>query len=159
MASRWLSTAFVLAMFAPHPATALDWEIERNFRYFLYPSDVAMQRVARDLYVAEKGASPTPLQLEELMNGGGFWSAKTRRGRRHEKELADRMAARRRRHALSIDQATESRGGAGPACLGTGARPARLGEPPRPRAVAVAPARGDADRLYRDLLESGPAAA
>ena len=56
---RILSTAFILGLFAPHSAIALDWEIERNFRYFLYPSDVATQRVGRDLYIAEKGATPT----------------------------------------------------------------------------------------------------
>ena len=41
---RILSIAFILGLFAPHSAFALDWEIERNFRYFLYPSDVAAQR-------------------------------------------------------------------------------------------------------------------
>src|SRR5271166_3521112 len=72
------STAFLLALLAPRAALAIDWEIERNFRYFLYPSDVAIQLVARDIYVAEKGASPSPSpgQLEELMNRGGFWSIK-----------------------------------------------------------------------------------
>ena len=69
---RILSTAFILGLFAPHSAFALDWEIERNFRYFLYPSDVAAQRVGRDLYIAEKGATPTPEQLEIFMNGAGF---------------------------------------------------------------------------------------
>ena len=69
-------TAFLLATLAPRAALAIDWEIERNFRYFLYPSDVAIQLVARDLYVAEKGASPSPGQLEDLMNRGGFWSIK-----------------------------------------------------------------------------------
>jgi hypothetical protein len=73
---RLLQTAFILGVLAPHSALALDWEIERNFRYFLYPSDVAIQRLARDLYVAEKGTSPTPEQLEKLMNGGGFWKTK-----------------------------------------------------------------------------------
>jgi hypothetical protein len=63
-------------LFAPPSACALDWEIERNFRYFLYPSDVAAQRVGRDLYIAEKGATPTPEQLEIFMNGAGFWTAK-----------------------------------------------------------------------------------
>jgi hypothetical protein len=76
IAHRFLSAAFILALFAPHPAFALDWEIERNFRYFLYPSDMAAQKVARDLYVVEKGATPTPEQLENLMNGGGFWGMK-----------------------------------------------------------------------------------
>src|ERR1700748_849974 len=73
---RLLSTAFFLGLFAPHPACALDWEIERNFRYFLYPSDVAAQRVGRDLYIAEKGSTPTPEQLENFMNGAGFWTQK-----------------------------------------------------------------------------------
>ena len=54
---RFLSIALILCLFAPHRAFALDWEIERNFRYFLYPSDVAAQRVAHDLYVAQKGAA------------------------------------------------------------------------------------------------------
>src|SRR5271165_2535390 len=73
---RLASTAFLLALLAPRAALAIDWEIERNFRYFLYPSDVAIQLVARDIYVAEKGASPSPGQLEDLMNRGGFWSIK-----------------------------------------------------------------------------------
>jgi hypothetical protein len=76
IAHRFLLTSFFLGTFAPHSAFALDWEIERNFRYFLYPSDVAAQRVARDLYIAEKGANPTPEQLEKLMNGADFWTTK-----------------------------------------------------------------------------------
>jgi hypothetical protein len=76
IAHRFLSAAFIVGLFAPHSALALDWEIERNFRYFLYPSDMAAQRVARDLYVAQKGATPTPEQLEKLVNGGGFWRTK-----------------------------------------------------------------------------------
>ena len=39
-------------------------------------SDMAAQRVARDLFVVQKGATPTPEQLENLMNGGGFWRTK-----------------------------------------------------------------------------------
>jgi hypothetical protein len=73
---RFFPAAFILGFLAPHSAFALDWEIERNFRYFLYPSDVAAQRVARDLYIAQKGATPTPEQLEKLMNGGGFWTTR-----------------------------------------------------------------------------------
>jgi hypothetical protein len=76
IAHRFLSAAFIVGLFAPHSALALDWEIERNFRYFLYPSDMAAQRIARDLYVVQKGATPTPEQLENLMNGGGFWKTK-----------------------------------------------------------------------------------
>jgi hypothetical protein len=72
---RFLLAALVLGAFA-RPALALDWEIERNFRYFLYPSDVAVQRVARDLYAAKNGAAPTPEQLEKFMNGPAFWTAK-----------------------------------------------------------------------------------
>ena len=41
IAHRFLLAAFMVGLFAPHSAFALDWEIERNFRYFLYPSDVA----------------------------------------------------------------------------------------------------------------------
>ena len=70
IAHRFLSAAFIVGLFAPHSALAFDWEIERNFRYFLYPSDMAAQRIARDLYVVQKGASPTPEQLENLMNAG-----------------------------------------------------------------------------------------
>ena len=76
IARRFLSTTFMLCLFVPHSAFALDWEIERNFRFFLYPSDVAAQRVARDLYIAQKGAPPTPEQLEKLMNGATFWTTK-----------------------------------------------------------------------------------
>ena len=73
---RFLLAAFIVGLFAPYSAFALDWEIERNFRYFLYPSDMAAQRVARDLYIVQKGAPPTPEQLDNLMNGGGFWKTK-----------------------------------------------------------------------------------
>jgi hypothetical protein len=76
IAHRFLLIAFIVGLSAPHSAFALDREIERNFRYFLYPSDVAAQRVARDLYIVQKGATPTPEQLENLMNGGGFWKTK-----------------------------------------------------------------------------------
>jgi hypothetical protein len=44
---------------ASWPAQALEWEIERNFRYFAYPSDVAVQRVARDLYVSKNSKTQT----------------------------------------------------------------------------------------------------
>ncbi|HEX9170799.1 MAG TPA: hypothetical protein VF886_18035 [Roseiarcus sp.] len=73
---RFLWAAFLVGFLAPRAALALDWEIERNFRYFLYPSDVAAQRVARDIYAAEKGAPPTPEQLEGFMNGPAFWTTK-----------------------------------------------------------------------------------
>ena len=68
--------AFILGSLAPQAALALDWEIERNFRYFLYASDVAAQRVGHDLYTAENGAAPTPEQLEKFMNGAAFWTTK-----------------------------------------------------------------------------------
>jgi len=32
IAHRFLSAAFIVGLFAPHSAFALDWEIERNFR-------------------------------------------------------------------------------------------------------------------------------
>src|ERR1700693_6618251 len=73
---RFRLAALILGAFAPRTALALDWEIERNFRYFLYPSDMAAQRVARELYIVQKGATPTPEQLENLMNGGSFWGTK-----------------------------------------------------------------------------------
>ena len=74
---RFLLASFILGFLAPRAALALDWEIERNFRYFLYPSDVAAQRVARDLYAAKNsGAAPTPEQLEHFINGPAFWTTK-----------------------------------------------------------------------------------
>jgi hypothetical protein len=74
---RVLLASFILGFLAPRAALALDWEIERNFRYFLYPSDVAVQRVARDLYAAKNsGAAPTPEQLEHFINGPAFWTTK-----------------------------------------------------------------------------------
>ena len=74
---RFLLASFILGLLAPRAALALDWEIERNFRYFLYPSDVAAQRVARDLYAAKNsGAAPTPEQLEHFINGPAFWTTK-----------------------------------------------------------------------------------
>jgi hypothetical protein len=57
------------------PAYALDWEIERNFRYFEYPSDVALHRVAREIYAAKhQGSEPTPAELEAFINDQDFWS-------------------------------------------------------------------------------------
>ena len=41
-------------------ASPLQWEIERNFRYFLYPSDVATQRVARDILTERRIMRPHP---------------------------------------------------------------------------------------------------
>jgi len=78
MISRQLfSAAFALLLLGSHSAFALDWEIERNFRYFLYPSDVAAQRVARDIYLATHGgAAPTPEQSELQINGADFWTTK-----------------------------------------------------------------------------------
>ena len=73
---RFRLAALILGVLAPRTALALDWEIERNFRYFLYPSDVATQRVGRDLYIAENGVAPTPEQLEKFMNGPVFWTTK-----------------------------------------------------------------------------------
>jgi hypothetical protein len=57
------------------PAYALDWEIERNFRYFEYPSDVDLHRVARDIYATKhRGSEPTPAELEGFINDQDFWS-------------------------------------------------------------------------------------
>ena len=76
IAHRILSIAFVLGLLAPRAAFAIYWVIERNFRYFRYPSDLAAQRAALDLYIAEKGAAPALEELEKLMNGVAFWSTK-----------------------------------------------------------------------------------
>jgi hypothetical protein len=73
---RFFLAVLILGSLAPEAAFALDWEIERNFRYFLYPSDAAAQRVAHDLYAAENGAAPTPEQLEKFMNGPDFWTTR-----------------------------------------------------------------------------------
>jgi hypothetical protein len=44
---------------------ALDWEVERNFRYLVYPSDAAIPRVAADAYFGQRGrvASRDDLEL------------------------------------------------------------------------------------------------
>ena len=76
LSPRSVVAALAAFFFASHSAFALDWEIERNFRYFLYPSDVAVQRVARDIYVAQHNAAPTPEQSELQVNGAGFWTTK-----------------------------------------------------------------------------------
>ena len=73
---RFLFTTIVVSLFLPRTALALDWEIERNFRYFLYPSDVAVQRVARDIYIEKHGSPPNAEQFEALINGPGFWTTK-----------------------------------------------------------------------------------
>ncbi len=81
-----------LIVFWHQTAMALEWEIERNFRYFLYPSDVAVQRVARDIAMAESSAKcrtaadadavkancvlPTPEDMEHLLNDPSFFFKK-----------------------------------------------------------------------------------
>jgi hypothetical protein len=157
IAHRFRPIAFILCLFASHRAFALDWEIERNFRYFLYPSDVAAQRVARDLYIAQKGATPTPEQLEELMNGSGFWTMKLGQAGDLRKrwpidwprddsatpyQLIAQMRAREGRPPLVPEQELDP----------------RLGEPPGPRAYAIASTRRHPDGVDRDLLESVPKA-
>src|SRR5262245_15099422 len=52
---------------------ALDWEIERSFRYFRYASDEAVHRIAFDLLILDNIAR-TPENIERLLNGGRFWS-------------------------------------------------------------------------------------
>ena len=72
--TRFASVLAVGLTLLSHSAFALEWEIERNFRYFLYPSDAAVQRVARDIYAAENGKPPTPEQSERQLNGEGVWT-------------------------------------------------------------------------------------
>ena len=89
---RALGLSVGLIVFWHQAAMALEWEIERNFRYFLYPSDVAVQRVARDIAMAESSAGcrtaadadaikancvlPTPEDMEHLLNDASFFFAK-----------------------------------------------------------------------------------
>jgi hypothetical protein len=69
-------TLLILAFGLPASSCfALDWEIERNFRYFVYPSDVAIQRVAADMYAESRGHAASPEDLEIYLNGPGFWTA------------------------------------------------------------------------------------
>ena len=50
--------AFILGSLAPQAALALDWEIERNFRYFLYRlRRGGAARGARPLYRRERRGS------------------------------------------------------------------------------------------------------
>jgi hypothetical protein len=68
--------AFLLSLVAAEAglAAGLDWEVERNFRFFQYNSDVALQRIAFDLFEAEQHKKPNPEELEKYLNGPGFWS-------------------------------------------------------------------------------------
>ena len=97
---RFRLAALILGVLAPRTALALDWEIERNFRYFLYPSDVATQRVGRDLYIAENGVAPTPEQLEKFMNGPVFWTTKLSEADDLAKNWPIDWSRDARRHAL-----------------------------------------------------------
>jgi hypothetical protein len=68
-------SAFCSAVcFAASSCFALDWEVERNFRYFVYPSDVAIQRVAADMYFWRSGRAASPEDLELFLNGPDFWT-------------------------------------------------------------------------------------
>jgi hypothetical protein len=71
---------FFSALFATFCLTvsscaALEWEVERNFRYFVYPSDVAIQRVAADIFFGRHDRAATPEELELFLNGADFWSS------------------------------------------------------------------------------------
>jgi hypothetical protein len=74
---RALFAFLVLALGAASPARADDrgWEIERNFRYFKYDSDVALQRIAFDLASAALKHAPTAGELEGFLNAPGFWES------------------------------------------------------------------------------------
>jgi hypothetical protein len=63
----------VVAAVAPAQADDRGWEIERNFRYFKYNSDVALQRIAFDLASAELKHAPSAEELELFLNDPGFW--------------------------------------------------------------------------------------
>lgn len=53
---------------------ALDWEVERSFRYFVFPSDIAVQRVASDMYKGGRGRDASPEDLEHYLNGPESWT-------------------------------------------------------------------------------------
>jgi hypothetical protein len=55
-------------------SAALEWSVERNFRYFVYPSDNAVQTIAADILYDQQGHLPNPEDLEHLLNGPDFWS-------------------------------------------------------------------------------------
>ena len=54
-------------------AQTLDWEIERNFRYFRFNSDVVLHRVAAELFEAEEHHKANASELERYLNDPGFW--------------------------------------------------------------------------------------
>jgi hypothetical protein len=112
----WLTLLvwFGLALSFASASFALDWEVERNFRYFLYPSDVAVQRVAYDLYFGIHGRDATPEQLELFLNGEGFWQTPLTAagGRRNSWPLAWREpGAGTPRDLIERLRAAEGRGG------------------------------------------------
>jgi hypothetical protein len=92
IAHRFLSAAFIVGLFAPHAALALDWEIERNFRYFLYPSDMAAQGRAR-LCRAEGRDSDTRT-TRKSHERRRILEDEAWRAWRPAKAVADRLAAR-----------------------------------------------------------------
>jgi hypothetical protein len=69
------STLFAAVWLVASNCAALEWEVERNFRYFVYPSDVAIQRVAEDIFLGRRGRSASPEELELLLDGADFWSS------------------------------------------------------------------------------------
>jgi hypothetical protein len=72
----WMALIVLLLAFGNASAASLNWEIERNFRYFRYNSDVALQRVAFDMFVGEHNTKPDPAELEKFLNGTAFWTKK-----------------------------------------------------------------------------------
>jgi hypothetical protein len=75
---RYVRAGFIaVAISAAWPAMCfaqtLDWEIERNFRYFRFNSDVAFHRVAAELFEAELKHKPSVAELERYLNDPGFW--------------------------------------------------------------------------------------
>lgn len=76
LASRFLAGLVCLSALVGAPALAADqnWEIERNFRYFKYESDVALQRVGFDLARAALHHAPDVEEMEKFLNDPGFWA-------------------------------------------------------------------------------------
>ena len=68
-----LAASAILGMPAAASADTLDWQVERSFRYFRYPSDEAVHRIAFDL-LKHDNVEPNPERIEKLLNGGDFWN-------------------------------------------------------------------------------------
>jgi hypothetical protein len=66
----WLAAAYC----SVSSCVVLEWAVERNCRYFVCPSNVAVQFVAADIFFGQHKRAANAEDLELLISRPDFWS-------------------------------------------------------------------------------------